>query len=125
MQPAQRTLLSLVLFVPVALWGQGNVATLNGTILDASGAVVAGATVVATNVTTGTQTRTTTASACVHTLPYLPAGTYTRRVSAPGFRPPTQENVTLRVGQTLTPKRHARGRRRHRGGDRQRRAAAA
>ena len=91
--------LCLVLLTGI-IWGQGNVATLNGTILDTSGAVVPGATVVAANVATGTETRTTTTSAGAYTLPYLPAGTYSVRVSAPGFRTATQENVLLRVGQT-------------------------
>ncbi len=83
-------------------WGQGQVGTLNGTVLDASGAVVPGATVVVTNVATGVETRTTTTSAGAYTVPYLPGGTYTLRVSAPGFRTATRENVVLRVGQVLT-----------------------
>jgi hypothetical protein len=119
-----RSFLLLVL-VPSAVWAQGNVATLNGTVLDTSGAVVPGATVVATNVATGVETRTTTTSAGAYTLPYLPAGTYTLRVSAPGFRTATQENVILRVGQTQTLNITLGGRRGHRRGEGQRRAAAA
>jgi hypothetical protein len=99
-----RTIWTLVagLLLCGMLWGQGQVGTLNGTILDASGAVVPGATVVATNVATGVETRTTTTSAGAYTLPYLPAGTYTLRVTAPGFRTANRENVILRVGQVLT-----------------------
>ncbi|HEX8984551.1 MAG TPA: TonB-dependent receptor [Bryobacteraceae bacterium] len=83
-------------------WGQGAVGTLNGTVLDAQGAVVPGAVVVAANNETKVESRTTTTSAGAYTLPYLPAGTYTIRVNAPGFRPATQENVALRAAQTLT-----------------------
>lgn len=81
---------------------QGPVGTLNGTVLDPAGAVVPGATVVATETATGEEHRTTTTSAGAYTLPYLPASTYTIRVSAAGFRVAEQENVILRVAQTLT-----------------------
>src|SRR5437867_4257006 len=80
---------------------QGPVGTLTGTILDPSGAIVPGATVVATNNATGVETKTTSTSAGAYTLPYLPSGTYTIRVSAPGFRTATAENVILRVAQSL------------------------
>jgi hypothetical protein len=81
---------------------QGPVGTLTGTILDPSGAIVPGATVVAVNNATGVESRTTSTSGGAYTLPYLPAGTYTIRVSAPGFRTSTAENVILRVAQDLT-----------------------
>lgn len=80
-------------------FGQGAVGTLTGTVEDTSGAVVPGAAIVVTNVATGVESRTTTTSAGAYTLPYLPAGTYRVRVTAPGFRPAEQENVILRVAQ--------------------------
>ncbi|HWC00885.1 MAG TPA: carboxypeptidase-like regulatory domain-containing protein, partial [Bryobacteraceae bacterium] len=83
-------------------WGQGAVGTLNGSVLDAAGAVVPGATVTAVDNATGVESRTTATSAGVYTMPYLPAGTYTLRVTAAGFRRSTAENVTLRAAQTLT-----------------------
>src|SRR6266700_6924324 len=81
---------------------QGPVGTLNGTILDQSGAVVPGATVIAVNNATAVESKTTSTSAGAYTLPYLPSGTYTIRVTAPGFRTSTAENVILRVAQDLT-----------------------
>lgn len=83
-------------------WGQGAVGTLTGTIEDKTGAVVPGATVVVTNNATGVEERTTTTTAGAYTLPYLPAGTYKIRVTAPGFRPAEHENVGLRVAQTMS-----------------------
>ena len=83
-------------------WAQGNVGTLNGTVLDASGAVIPGATVTATDAATGVENRTTTTSAGAYTLPYLPQGNYTVRVTAGGFRTATAENVILRAAQILT-----------------------
>ena len=85
-----------------AAFGQGNVATLNGTVLDAAGAVVPGATVVIANNDTKVDSRATTTSAGAYTLPYLPPGTYTIKVTAPGFRTASAENVVLRAAQTLT-----------------------
>ena len=85
-----------------AAWGQGNVATLNGTVLDSAGAVVPGASVVVVNNDTKVENRTTTTSAGAYTLPYLPQGTYTIRVTAAGFRTSTAENVILRAAQILT-----------------------
>jgi hypothetical protein len=88
--------------VSAVLYAQGPVGTLNGTVTDPAGAVVPGATVVATHNTTGVQSKTTSTSSGTYTLPYLPAGTYTIRVSAPGFQTSTAENVILRVAQVMT-----------------------
>src|SRR5581483_12165607 len=85
-----------------AAHAQGPVGTINGTILDAGGAVVPGAAVVVVENNTKVETTATTTSAGAYTLPYLPPGTYTVRVSAPGFRTATADNVTLRAAQTLT-----------------------
>jgi len=84
------------------VWGQGSVGTLNGTILDTTGAVIPGATVVATDIATGVESNTTSTSSGAYTLPYLPSGTYNIRVSSPGFRTTNRENVILRVGQVMT-----------------------
>ncbi len=81
---------------------QGPVGTLNGTVTDPAGAVVPGATVVAKNDATGVETKATTTNTGTYTLPYLPAGTYTIRVTSPGFRTASAENVILRVAQTQT-----------------------
>jgi hypothetical protein len=86
----------------VSLRGQGSVGTLNGSVLDVSGAVVPGAAVVITNVSTAVETRTSTTSAGAFTFPYLSAGTYTIRATSPGFRTAVREEVLLKVGQTLT-----------------------
>ncbi|HET9179049.1 MAG TPA: TonB-dependent receptor [Terriglobia bacterium] len=83
-------------------WAQGAVGTLNGTVMDPSGAVVPGATVIATNTATGVASKTTTTSAGAYTLPYLPYGTYSIRASAPGFQTAENSNIILRVAQVLT-----------------------
>src|ERR1041384_4475213 len=99
-----RTIAFLALFLVGAslAFGQGPVGTLTGTVTDPAGAVVAGAAVTATNSATGVETSTTTTGTGTYTLPYLPAGQYKVRVSAPGFRTATAENIPLRVAQTQT-----------------------
>ncbi len=105
MSSSSRTILSVILcltFGIMSAWGQGAVGTLNGTVLDAAGAVVPGAAVVAINTDTKVENKTTSTSAGAYTIPYLPQGTYTIRVSMSGFRTASAENVILRAAQTLT-----------------------
>ena len=85
------------------LWGQAGVTgTLNGTILDSTGAVVPGAAIVVTNDGTKAENKTTSTSAGSYTVPYIPEGTYTIAVSSPGFRKSIADNVVLRAAQVLT-----------------------
>src|SRR5436309_6214090 len=93
---------SVVLVMASVLYAQGPVGTLNGTVTDPAGAVVPGATVIATHNDTGVESKTTSTSSGTYTIPYLPGGTYTIRVNAPGFQTSTAENVILRVAQTMT-----------------------
>src|SRR3982751_2652231 len=74
----------------------------NGTVTDAAGGVLVGATVVATNVETNVASKSTTTDAGVYVIPYLPNGVYRLRVETPGFRPAQADQVTLRAAQALT-----------------------
>jgi hypothetical protein len=98
----RRFLIAVVVLLAPFSYGQGPVGTLNGTITDPAGAVVPGATVVATHNSTSVESQTTSTSSGTYTLPYLPGGTYTIRVKAPGFETSTAENVILRVAQVMT-----------------------
>jgi hypothetical protein len=100
--PTTLTLIAFALLFTGLAFAQGQVGTLNGTVTDPAGAVVPGAAVVARNVSTGVETSTTTTNSGTYTIPYLPAATYTVRVTALGFRTATAENVTLRVAQIQT-----------------------
>jgi hypothetical protein len=100
--PNTLTLIALALLFTGLALAQGQVGTLSGTVTDPAGAVVPGATVVARNLSTAVETSTTTTNAGAYTIPYLPAGTYTVRVTAAGFRTATAENVTVRVAQSQT-----------------------
>src|SRR5499426_1251418 len=94
--------LFLALLVYATVFAQGERGALNGIITDQTGAVVAGAEVVATNVETNVETKTTTTDAGVYRLPYLPSGKYKITVKAQGFQTAVLNDVNLFVAQTLT-----------------------
>ena len=73
----------------------GGTGSIQGTVTDPSGAVIAGATVTATNVATGVPTSRKTTDAGFYALPLLPAGEYTVNVTATGFEALNQEHVIV------------------------------
>jgi hypothetical protein len=94
-------LLCLVAFAATAV-AQVDRATLNGTITDASGAVVRDAKVELVSLTTGLNRETVTGSKGSYELPALPIGTYKITISKDGFKPEVLENVEFQVGQVRT-----------------------
>lgn len=84
-----------LLFSTSSLWAQiAGTGTISGTVADASGAVVAGAQVTATNNGTHLAFSQSTSSAGAYTLTTLPPGDYTVTVQAKGFES-TRQQVTL------------------------------
>jgi hypothetical protein len=73
--------------------------TVVGTVTDPSGAVVAGAAVTATNVTTGVATRGVSNSQGLYSIRFLPIGSYTLAISAPGFSATTAGPFNLEIDQ--------------------------
>jgi hypothetical protein len=81
--------------------GQGT-ATINGTLVDTSGAAIANGKLVLTNVDTG-QPRTTNSTADgLFVFSDLPVGHFELRAQGRGFKTWTQSAITLTVGQQLT-----------------------
>jgi hypothetical protein len=70
---------------------------LSGTVTDPSGAVVAGATVIAKNPAGGTEFKATTSDTGNYTIPSLSAGTYTVTISAQGFKQAVVNSVQILV----------------------------
>src|SRR5215471_17533674 len=75
-------------------------ATITGAVKDASGAVVAHALVSIANQETGINASETTTESGQFTFPYLQAGTYTVRVTAPGFVLFKESGLNLATSQT-------------------------
>ncbi len=95
-------LLALSVFCAGLLLAQGERSALDGTVTDGSGAVIPDAAVVARELQTGVEIKTSTTEAGVYRLPYLPPGKYRVTATKQGFRTALADNVELRVAQTLT-----------------------
>jgi len=91
--------LALCLFVSIPARSQVTGATLTGTITDASGAVVAGATISTRDNATGITREVASDTVGLYTIPNLVPGNYEVRVSAKGFSTSVQSNLALAVGQ--------------------------
>jgi hypothetical protein len=79
---------------------QYNTAELSGTVMDALGGALAGATVVATHIGSGLMVARTTDATGRFFLPVLPVGEYIVSISLSGFRSMTGR-LTLQVGQKI------------------------
>jgi len=75
---------------------------INGTVSDNSGAVVAGATVDAVEISTNVEQKTITSSAGAFAFPSIPIGRYNVTVSAPGFRRERYAGVQVSAGSIYT-----------------------
>jgi hypothetical protein len=75
---------------------------LTGSIFDASGAIVANATIVAKNDSTGVEATTKTTSTGEYRFSNLPPGSYTVTVSAPGFNQSQNRGVQVVLSQSKT-----------------------
>ncbi|MGA7170471.1 MAG: carboxypeptidase regulatory-like domain-containing protein [Candidatus Sulfotelmatobacter sp.] len=104
-----RVILVFVLLAAVNLTAQTFRGTILGTATDASGAVLAGATVTVKNVGTGLERTTETSADGSYALPELPIGTYTVTVTLTGFQTFEVKGVTVgvaserRVDATMKP----------------------
>jgi hypothetical protein len=84
-----------VVLVSPAMAQMGGTGTIQGVVSDPSGAVVPGATVVATNEATGVKTTRQTTEAGYYVIAPLAAGRYSVAVSASGFQTTIQEHVVV------------------------------
>src|SRR5580692_12521184 len=77
-------------------------ASISGTVKDASGASIAGATVTATNTGTGIAETRTTNGQGFYSFQLLPLGTYVLTVEQTGFKEYQQNDIVLDVNAALT-----------------------
>ncbi|HEY0320893.1 MAG TPA: TonB-dependent receptor [Pyrinomonadaceae bacterium] len=92
----------LVLFLGAfsMCFGQGSSGNIGGTVSDAKGAIIAGATVEATNQNTGEKRSAVTGDNGAYTIPNLSVGLYTVSTTASGFATSTVKDVKVSVAFT-------------------------
>jgi hypothetical protein len=83
------------------MWAQSaTTGGLTGTVTDPSGAVISGATVTVTSLATGQGRTTTTDTSGSYKFSLLPAGAYSLKFSAAGFKTSTVPSVTVNITET-------------------------
>src|SRR5262245_59814879 len=80
---------------------QSATATLGGTILDETGAVIPGANITLLNLSTALQRHSTTDGSGLYTVPLLPPGRYSLTIRRQGFTSVELRNVVLNTGDQL------------------------
>jgi hypothetical protein len=95
-------MLALLIASAMPVFGQSQAinGTIEGTIVDASGGVLPGVTVLITNTDTGSSRSVVTNESGVYRAPLLPLGTYTVAAELSGFRKFEQKGILLAAGQT-------------------------
>jgi hypothetical protein len=68
---------------------------ITGTVKDQTGWAISGATVTATNIAQGIETKAVTSGSGVYAVPSLPAGTYQLEFQSAGFRPLTRAGIVI------------------------------
>lgn len=91
--------LAAVTLAPPAVMAQADLGTINGTVTDASGAVVAKAAVTVTNLATGAVRTSVTNSKGEYTVSQLNPATYNVTITAPGFAS-ANSSVSVTVGSS-------------------------
>src|SRR5713101_3039067 len=92
-------IVSLLCVVPVI--AQSPNATINGLVLDPSGAAIAGAEIIVVNDATSVQHEATTSSAGIYVVTNLPPGPYRIQVAKIGFKTLIKPDIVLNVQDAL------------------------
>jgi hypothetical protein len=105
MKPYLIRLLAITSFLALSgllAFGQGTTAPISGTVVDSTGAVLSGATVIVKNNATGAEFKAITSGSGAYTVPSLGSGTYTVTVEAQGFKKAVVEGVKVDAGVPAT-----------------------
>jgi len=94
------SVLLLLTFI-AALTAQTVTGTIKGTVVDTNGGLIVGASVEVTNVETGLRRSLTTNEDGSYQATFLPLGRYSVAVNQSGFAVVKQENVTVRLNETV------------------------
>jgi hypothetical protein len=81
-------------------WAQSDRGTITGTVTDATGAVLVGVSLTASDLATSLTSKTTSGPSGTYAIPLLPAGTYRVTSEINGFKTHIRDNVAVQVNQT-------------------------
>jgi hypothetical protein len=95
-------LTALLLLTASAAWSQNGLGTINGTVVDKSGAVVVGAKATLVQQSTKSTRETVTNAEGLFNFPSNVASTYTLTIEAPGFRQKQLDNIVLNSYQEIS-----------------------
>ena len=96
-----RCILALLCALPLSLFGQAGLGTINGSVVDHSGAVIAGAHVKLVELSTKSTRQILSNQQGLFSLPSLVPGQYTLTLSNPGFKEENLENIVINGFQEL------------------------
>jgi len=91
---------ALLFCTPLTQGQSASTGALSGTVTDPSGAVIANASVTATNIATGQTRSVTTDTSGIYKISLLPPGSYTLKFSANGFKSVEVPGVSVNVTET-------------------------
>ena len=94
--------LAALLLVAISANAQTSRGTVTGTVLDPTGAVIAGASVTLTGVETGVRLSTSSNDAGVYRFDAVDLGTYDLTVSLPGFRTYLSSRIGMQANRVTT-----------------------
>ena len=99
----QQLLIAIVLLTTLsgAVWAQGSLGGITGSITDTSGAAVPKATVLLTNLDTGVAATVSTSGDGIYRVS-LPSGRYRLTASSPGFKTFAQEPIIISTATVAT-----------------------
>lgn len=92
---------TLLLGCSLLAFGQGQVATLLGTVTDSSGAILPNVTITITNTATGVSKTAVTNEAGAYTFPGLQIGNYEVKAAGQGFKTETKTGVVLNAADRV------------------------
>src|SRR5262247_4270531 len=100
-KPSVMGMLALMLLFSSGAWAQLRiVGAVSGTVLDPTGAVVAGAKITLKDAQTGITKEAASTNGGTFLFPDLAVGSYVVTVSAPGFKTATLTNISVSTNQT-------------------------
>src|SRR5438093_63717 len=103
MEPLKRTFLVPIVLLAAVAWAtaQAPIGSIEGTVIDASGAVLPGAKVTITELGTGRVISLTTTSAGIYAARALPPGRYKLHIAAENFRAFEIPEVVVEAGKVV------------------------